>query len=68
MSATITVRYVACDRTRKQRVFKTLKFARRFAHKWVGSHPEIGGWYAASGDGIGRVTVDGCTLADLFPA
>ena len=65
---TITVYYTACDGSRLTRRFKSLKGARKFAQTYVGAHPEIGSLYAVSGDGVGRVAVDGCTLADLFPA
>lgn len=49
------------------RNFKTLDGARRFAHRYVGPYPEIGFGYAVSGDGIGKVAVEGCTLSELFP-
>jgi len=62
----IIVRYNSVDRYSERRTFKTLKFARRYAHKWIGEHPEIGCGYAVSGDGIGKITVDGATLDDLF--
>lgn len=66
---TIIVTYRSIDGYSQRRTFKTLKGARRFAHKWVGSHPEISEafQYAVSGDGIGRVTWSGCTANDLFP-
>jgi hypothetical protein len=64
----IRVRYTSIDRCSKSRRFKTLKGARAFAQKWVGQHPEIGCGYAVSFDGIGKVTVEGCTLDELFPA
>lgn len=65
---TITIVYSSVDGGWTTRKFKTLKGARAFAHKWVGGHPEIGSSYAVSGDGIGKVTVQGATLAELFPA
>jgi hypothetical protein len=64
----IIVRYYSCDGVRMARTFKTLAGARAFAHKMVGEHPEIGGMYAASGDGIGTVRCEGATMRDLFPA
>lgn len=64
----ITVYYESLDRCSKTRKFKTLAGAQRFAQKWVGKHPEIGTTYAVSGDGIGKITVVGASLADLFPA
>lgn len=63
----ITVQYTACDGSRLRRRFKTLKGARYFAQLYVGAHPEIGPLYAVSGDGVGRIEVEGCSLADLFP-
>jgi hypothetical protein len=64
----IKVRYSSVDRFSKTRSFKTIEGARKFAHAWVGRHPEIGSSYAVSGDGIGKVTAVGVTLAELFPA
>jgi hypothetical protein len=63
----IIITYSSCDGCRDRRVFKTVNAARRFAHKWVGAHPEIGSTYAISGDGVGKITVYGISLADLFP-
>ena len=64
----IVVIYTSIDRLRKRRKFKTIKGAKRFAHKWVGPTPEIGGWYAVSGDGWGKIEVEeGTTLRELFP-
>lgn len=64
---TIKVRYRSIDHFTKTSTFKTLPGARKFAHKWVGEHPEIGSYYAVSGDGVGKITVEGATLAELFP-
>jgi hypothetical protein len=65
---TIKVHYSSVDRFSQTRSFKTLEGARRYAMRWVGEHPEVGGWYAVSGDGMGKVTVTGdATLRDLFP-
>lgn len=63
----IRIHYSTLDRYNERRKFKTLDGARKYAHKWVGEHPEIGSFYAVSGDGGGKVTVEGCTLAELFP-
>lgn len=65
---TITVRYSSIDRFSKSRSFKTIDGARRWARYWVGNHPEIGSGYAVSGDGVGKITVRGCTLDELFAA
>lgn len=64
----IKVTYRACDGARIARKFKTLGGAKAFAHKYVGECPEMGSSYAASGDGIGTVRVEGITLRELFPA
>jgi hypothetical protein len=64
----ITVRYTSIDRCCIVRQFKTLAAARKFAVHYVGSTPEIGTGYAVSGDGVGKVTVTGASLADLFPS
>ena len=63
----ITVAYRSIDRFSARRTFKTLAAAQRFAQKWIGETPEIGSFYAVSGDGVGRITVSGASLLDLFP-
>lgn len=63
----ITVHYLAVDGCKRVHKFKTLKGAQTFAQEYVGETPELGSFYAVSGDGIGRVTVDGCDLRELFP-
>lgn len=63
----ITVRYSAIDGYSKSRSFKTLAGACRFAHHYVGEHPDMGSGYAVSFDGVGKVTVRGASLAALFP-
>lgn len=63
----IKVTYTSVDRYTRSQRFKTLEQAQRFAHRWVGEHPEIGRSYAISGDGIGKITVKGASLSDLFP-
>jgi hypothetical protein len=65
--ALITIAYRSCDGFRTKRRFKTLKGAQKYAHHMVGPAPELGGGYAISGDAVGRVTVQGATLAELFP-
>lgn len=64
----IVVRYVSIDGWRATRRFKTLRGARAFAQRYVGAHPEIGSCYAVSGDGVGKITAEGCSLRELFPA
>lgn len=70
ITAGYTVRYESIDSDGRStsRFFKTLARARRYAQERVGETPEIGSYYAVSGDGVGKITCDGCTLIDLFPA
>lgn len=63
----IAIRYEACDGFRQRRTFKTLIGARRYSHERIGETPELGRTYAASGDGVGTIRVDGATLLDIFP-
>ena len=63
----IVIRYSTIDRFRTKRTFSTLNGAREFAHHWVGAHPELGSSYAVSADGVGKITVEGVTLQELFP-
>jgi len=69
-SRDIRVRYSSIDRYSESRRFKTLAGAQRYAQKFVGETPEISGAfsYAVSADGIGKITVSGATLAELFPS
>lgn len=62
----IKVRYSSVDGAGKARTFQTVESARKFAVRYVGETPEFGSHYAVSGDGVGKVTVEGCTLAELF--
>ena len=70
MAGTIKVRYEWIDSYGRgtTRSFKTLAGAQKWAQKWIGAHPEMGGWYAVSDDGIGKITCRGCSLNDLFPS
>ena len=63
---TIRVTYSSIDRVRKTRTFKTLAGARKYAQHWVGATPEFGHGYAISDDGVGKIEVRGCSLAELF--
>ena len=63
----IIVKYKSIDRCSRNRKFKTLEGAQKFAHKMVGETPEFGGFYVISGDGVGKITCEGCSFADLFP-
>ena len=62
----IIITYSTIDRFRKRSKFKTLAGARKFAQHWLGKYPEMGSSYAVSGDGVGKITVQGCELSDLF--
>ena len=62
----IRVNYRAVDGFQKSCLFKTVAGARRFAVKYVGENAEFGIGQAVSRDGVGTVTVSGCTLAELF--
>jgi len=68
MNPTIIVTYSSIDRCRVTRRYRTLDGARAFAQEYVGRSPSIGSSYAVSDDGVGKITVRGADLADLFPA
>lgn len=69
ITAGYTVHYESIDShgRRTTRFFKTLAGARTYAHRQVGETPEMGSHYAISGDGVGKITVEGASLFDLFP-
>lgn len=62
----ITLRYRSIDNCSVTRKFKTVKGARAFADKWVGT-PDLSSTYAVSFDGVGRITWQGCTAQALWP-
>ena len=62
----IVVHYSTIDHFSKRRTFATLAGARRFAQKYLGEHPEQGNELCRQLDGVGKITVDGASLADLF--
>jgi hypothetical protein len=62
----IKVTYSSIDGVRKNRRFQTVDGALRFARKCVGPHPTLGSDYAVSDDGVGKITVSGLSLAQLF--
>lgn len=64
---TIKVKYSSIDGAGIDRIFGSLEDAQKWSHRWVGAHPSIGSTYAVSDDGIGKIEVEGCTLAELFP-
>jgi hypothetical protein len=63
----IKLRFTTLDGIRKTKKFKTLAGARKAAHDWVGKSAEIGSTYAISGDGVVKVTTEGCSLFDIWP-
>ena len=67
-TSTIRLRYSSVDGHDEEQAFSALTDAQRFAHDWIGPHPEIGRGYAVSGDGIGKIEARGISLAALFPA
>lgn len=62
----IRVCYQSIDGARKVRKYKSLQGARKFAAYWVGENPDLGSNYAISGDGVGKIMVEGCSLRVLF--
>ena len=64
----IAVRYEATDGVKVSKTFKAVAAASKFARKYIGDHPEMGMGYAIAADGVGKVSVTGCELAELFPA
>ena len=63
----ITVTYTSIDRHKESITFTYLSPAQRWAQKWIGKYPTLGRTYAVSDDGIGKITVEGVTLKELFP-
>lgn len=63
----IYICYSSVDGYVEERKYKSLGAAQQFAQKWVGETPELGTYYAISGDGIGKITVEGIELKHLFP-
>ena len=63
----IFVTYTSIDHFRKRTKYKTLDGAKKYAHRAIGEHPEIGSWYAVSADGIGKIEVSGVSIFELFP-
>ena len=62
----IRVRYSSVDGYGKTDSFCAIEGARKFAFRHVGKHAEFGTDYAVSCDGVGKIRVEGCTLAELF--
>ncbi len=68
MTNKIVVQYTSCDGYSETRQFhaRCIEAAQEWAKNWIGA-PEMGSTYAISGDGIGKIEVSGCSLAELFP-
>jgi hypothetical protein len=49
--------------------FDTAEEAGVWARKMLGDHPELGSYYAVSGDGVGKImsNTEGLRTRDLFP-
>jgi hypothetical protein len=62
----ITIYYESVDGFKKTAEFTDIRDARTYAQEWMGKHCDVTHNYAISGDGIGRIMVDGISLADLF--
>jgi hypothetical protein len=63
----ISVHYESIDGYYEARTCETIDGARAWAMHWVGQHPTLGMAYAVSDDGVGKVTVHGCNIRDVFP-
>jgi hypothetical protein len=63
----ITVRYSSVDGFKAKRTFKTVAAARAYAVARVGAGAEVSrSGYAISGDGVGKITVEGIDLGELL--
>ncbi len=62
----IVLNFMGVDGSRWTRRYKTLAGARKRAQYHLGKFPEMGSFYAISGDGVVRVTCSGTTLNELF--
>lgn len=62
----IKLRFTTLDGIKKTKSFKTLAGARKAAWKWVGKDADLGGYYAVSADGVVVMTIEGCSLQELF--
>lgn len=65
----IKIKVSSIDRFRKVREFHSIEGARKFAHGYVGAHPDVSFHfdYAVSDDGINKIEWEGCTSQALFP-
>ncbi len=62
----ITVYYRAIDGYTETGLFTNLEDATVYAHNKVGVKADLGFNYAVSFDGVGKVTVVGCALTDIW--
>jgi len=63
----VQVSYYSIDNYEEHHNFNTIEEARTYAHSWIGKAPSLGRGYAVSDDGVGKITVRGCSLQELFP-
>ena len=63
----IRVTYHSIDGHKESITFTYLSPAQRWAQRWIGKAPSLGSTYAVSDDGIGKITVEGATLKEIFP-
>lgn len=64
----IKIVYESIDYYSEEKEFTSLEYAKEYAQRWVGEHPEISPTfgYAYSPDGVGRISCEGCSIHDLF--
>jgi hypothetical protein len=57
------------DQKVRPRVYTSLRGARDYAQGMLGKRPEIGGGYAVSGDGVGKIVIleGNVSLWEIFP-
>lgn len=64
----IKLTWSTVDHHSESRGFSTIEGARKYAHRKVGAHPEIGSTYAIDAFGVSKIVIQtGTTLAELFP-
>ena len=62
----IKLRYSTIDRFSETRTFKTLKGARAYAKRRIGTTFDLGSTYAVDMFGTGKLEASGVSLAELF--
>jgi hypothetical protein len=63
---TIKISIKTVDHFSQTRKFQTVEGARKYARRYVGQFPDVGGSYAVSQDGIVTAHVDGMDLNEFF--